>query len=189
MIPGVRIQETPSSERSILIMSEQQWDEIPSDLNSQLPIGAPSDGSTSSVDPLIELNAWLGFARACAHSARVQAILLTLQTDLRLLLAHRKDPERFPALSEERVHWLEETREQMRQALPPGFQSPELPGETVSGSILDLASAVAGRARDHQRVEGMDETETAAQGYLDRLPGMLSALARYEEFLAGAPPA
>ncbi len=170
-------------------MSEQQWDEIPSDLNPHLPIGAPSDGSTSSADPLIELNAWLGFARACAHSARVQAILLTLQTDLRLLLAHRKAPERFPALSEERVHWLEETREQMRQALPPGFQSPELPGETVSGSILDLASAVARRVWDHQRVEGMDGAETAAQGYLDRLPGMLSALARYEEFLAGAPPA
>jgi hypothetical protein len=35
--------KTPLSERSILIMSEQQWDEIPSDLNSQLPIGAPSE--------------------------------------------------------------------------------------------------------------------------------------------------
>ncbi len=170
-------------------MSEQWWDEIPSDLGAHPPQGTPSGGSVSSEDPLVELNAWLGFARACAHSARVQAILLTLQTDLRLLLAHRKDPERFPALSEERVHWLEETREQMRQALPPGFQSPELPGETVSGSILDLASAVAGRVRDRRMAERVNEAETATQRYLNQLPGMLSALARYEEFLAGAPPA
>ncbi len=132
----------------------------------------------------LELNAWLGLARACAHSARVQTILLALQTDLQWIAQRppgRSDHSSFPA---ERVDWLDETRETLERDLHARGSS-ELPGDTVSGAILDLASIVARRLGDHLRSEApMDPT---ARGYLDRLPGLLFTLARCEEAQANPP--
>ncbi len=136
-------------------------------------------------DPLMELNVWLGLARACAHSARVQMILLALQTDLQRMAQrppdHSDASSAFPA---ERIGWLDETWEALER--DPRAQSfSELPGDTVSGAILDLASVVARRLGNRLREEG--QMDPIAQGYLDRLPGLLFALARHEEAQANPP--
>ncbi len=139
-----------------------------------------------SDDPLLELNVWLGLARACAHSARVQTILLALQTDLQRMAQRPPgpsdhSPSPFPA---ERMGWLDETWETLERDLH-ARGSAELPGDTVSGAILDLVSIVARRLGDRLREEG--QMDPVAQGYLDRLPGLLFALARHEETQANPP--
>lgn len=130
---------------------------------------------------LLELNAWLGLARACAHSARVQAILLTLQTDLRQVLQratifHNQEPSPF---LRERIRWLEETRETLERERS-SRELPELPGDTVSGAILDLLSIMAQRM-GHELLEKMERADPGMGEYLERLPVLLFALARYEE--------
>ncbi len=162
----------------------ESWD--PESRLQQGTSGLAPGARVRSDNLLLELNAWLGLARACAHSARVQTILLALQTDLQRMAQRPPVPSghslsAFPA---ERVDWLNETWATLERD-PPARGSSELPGDTVSGAILDLASIVARRLGDRLRMEAqMDPT---AQGYLDRLPGLLFTLARYEEAQADPP--
>lgn len=134
--------------------------------------------------PLLELNAWLGLARACAHSARVQAILLALQGDLQQILKpltalDDSSNHRSLSLPMERLGWLDEIREALERERPT-YEFPDLPGDTVSGAILDLLSIITQRIRSqlHQTERQIDPT---IEGYLERLPRLLFALARYEE--------
>ncbi|WP_376793116.1 ATP:cob(I)alamin adenosyltransferase [Thermoflexus sp.] len=134
--------------------------------------------------PLLELNAWLGLARACAHSARVQAILLALQRDLqqmlKQLIALDDSPNHHSSfLPMERIGWLDEIRETLERERST-YEFPDLPGDTVSGAILDLLSIITQRISSqlHQTEGQIDPT---IEGYLERLPRLLFALARYEE--------
>lgn len=152
------------------------------------PFG-PGDG-LSPENPLHELNAWLGFARACAHSARVQMILATVQADLGRAMAEiaaraRGDAE-VPTLAAERVSWLAAAREALRTE-GPGRLREGPPGDTVSGAILDIAWTVAERVRRDGagRAEG---TGSAIGAYLADLPELIFALARYEEAMADPSP-
>ncbi|MCS6964314.1 ATP:cob(I)alamin adenosyltransferase [Thermoflexus sp.] len=132
---------------------------------------------------LLELIAWLGFARACAHSARVQDVLLALQMDLQRMIGPSVIPQTgdFSSFVAGRTRWLEETREALEcECLSRGFS--ELPGDTVSGAILDLLSIMTRRmSQDHQKQSQADST---VREYLERLPAMLFTLARYEEWQA-----
>lgn len=136
-------------------------------------------------EPLLELSAWLGFARACAHSARVQSILHTLQADLRRIGRQFTDPdaEGFPP---ERIAWLEEVQEALGQERP-GWDPTELPGDTVSGAVLDLATVIARRLGAQLR-EREGWIDPSARNYLERIPDVLFLLARYEESQANPLP-
>ena len=138
-------------------------------------------GSWPSDMLLRELSAWLGLARAAAHSARVQAGLLVLQQDLQQMI---EQPVASPAwdLSSfvaERLRWLEQTQETMEQERHArGF--PEFPGDTVSGAMLDLLSIVARRMGQDLQQERA-QAHAAVHEYLERLPALLFTLARCEE--------
>ncbi len=132
-------------------------------------------------DLLLELNAWLGFARACAHSARVQAVLLDLQGDLQRM-REPSPPSRAQDLSSfvaERMRWLEEMREALEHERP-YRGSHEFPGDTVSGAILDLLSVMTRRMGQELQKEKTQAGPTVRE-YLKRLPTLLFTLARYEE--------
>lgn len=146
--------------------------------------GGTSQSMNPSLDTiLLELIAWLGFARACAHSARVQDVLLALQMDLQRMIGTSaiSQAEDFSSFVAGRARWLEETREALECECPSrGFS--ELPGDTVSGAILDLLAIMTRRmSQDHQKRAQADST---VQEYLKRLPAILFAIARYEEWQA-----
>ncbi|GBD08374.1 hypothetical protein HRbin22_00613 [Candidatus Thermoflexus japonica] len=141
---------------------------------------APPASSLSSA-PLLELNAWLGIARAPAHSARVQAVLRVLQMDLQRMIEQSDASPTWDLATfvTERVRWLEQTRETMEHERR-SRGSPELPGDTVTGAILDLLSVMTWRMQ-HGLHQEEAQADPAIQEYLERLPALLFTLARYEE--------
>ncbi len=130
---------------------------------------------------LLELSAWLGLARAAAHSARVQAVLLSLQMDLQRMIEQPTASQAWDLSSfvTGRVRWLEQTRETLERERR-SRESHELPGDTVSGAILDLLSIMTRRMGQGLRQEEA-QADPAIQEYLERLPALLFTLARCEE--------
>jgi cob(I)alamin adenosyltransferase len=137
-----------------------------------------------------EASAALGLARVQSKDERVAPVVLTAQRDLYHLMADLATlPEattRPPWLSDDRLHWLEETTDKLGAEIdmPRAFI---VPGDSVAGAALDLARAVTRRAeRLVARLAHDGELRNDVPlRYLNRLSSLLFVLARIEDKAAG----
>lgn len=139
---------------------------------------------------LDEASAALGVARATTLSEDTARILVRVQRDLYHMMsevaAHPEHAERFRAVGEENVRWIEQllTRLAEQVPLPAGFV---VPGDSTSGAALDLARTVVRRA-ERQLVSLSEQVELGNPhllSYLNRLSSLCFALALRENQLAG----
>ncbi len=138
-----------------------------------------------------EAQAALGLARAIAHEARTQAILLEAQRDLyhimaELAAATPQAAERVRGLPAGRVAWLERTLDELDSQLPP-LREFVVPGDAPASAALHLARTVVRRAE--RRVAALahrgDVPNAELLPYLNRLSSLLFVLARWEDWQAG----
>ena len=139
---------------------------------------------------LDETTSSIGLARALATTERAKTLLIEVQRDLYQIMGELAFTDEVRpaglALADERVAWLGGATDELTAEvdLPRQFI---LPGETVPGSTLDVARAVARRA---ERVAvalhraGHLGNERILR-YLNRLSSLLFVLARYEEQATG----
>jgi cob(I)alamin adenosyltransferase len=145
------------------------------------------------IGDLDEVTSHLGFARAVAASPRSTEWLIEVQRDLYKIMAELAFTDELrPAgfvLSEDRVSRLEELTDTLSAEveLPPHFI---LPGDTVAGSALDVARAVARRAERSAVTLANNGHLTNIQllRYLNRLSSFLFMVARFEDREAGVTP-
>lgn len=139
---------------------------------------------------LDEASAALGMARAQATAEQTAPILLDAQRDLYKLMAEvaatPDNAERFRAIDEARVHWLQEKTDALSQLveMPSEFI---LPGDTPCGAALSLARAIIRRA-ERRVVVLFDEHEISnpdLQRYLNRLSSLCFVLELLENQSAG----
>jgi cob(I)alamin adenosyltransferase len=137
-----------------------------------------------------ELSSTLGLARSIAVSEHSRQILLIVQRRLYLLMTElvttRETAGRFRETTSEDVTDLENLIDGLaaETVIPSEFI---IPGDTVSGSTLDLARSVARRAERvvaHLIHAGEFENREVLR-YLNRLSSLLFVLARFEEAAAG----
>jgi cob(I)alamin adenosyltransferase len=137
-----------------------------------------------------ELSSALGLARSTATSDHSRQILLSVQRRLYHLMtelaATREAAGRFRKTTSEDVTELENLIDGLaaKTEIPTEFI---VPGDTVSGSALDLARAVARRAERvvaHLIHAGEFENREVLR-YLNRLSSLLFVLARFEDTKAG----
>lgn len=137
-----------------------------------------------------EAQAVLGLCRAGPLSQHGRELLTPVERDLYHMMAELatapgvKLPS--PAISAERVAWLEQVTDELSAVTSP-FTGFVLPGDSQAGALVHLARTVVRRAeRAVARLlhEGdLDNTEVLR--YLNRLSSFLFALARYEDAQAG----
>ncbi len=142
---------------------------------------------------LDEATSAIGFARALATEARVQAGFIDVQRDLYRIMAELAfTAELRPAsytLAPERVSWLETETD----ALAAGVDLPAefvLPGESAPGAAIDVARTIVRRA-ERQVValaHSGHEINSAIIGYLNRLSSLLFIAARVEDQAGGRAP-
>jgi cob(I)alamin adenosyltransferase len=137
-----------------------------------------------------ELSSALGLARSTAVSDRSRQILLNIQRRLYKLMTElattRDTASRFRRTTSEDVTDLENLIDGLAAdtVIPTEFI---IPGDTVSGSTLDLARTVARRAERvvaHLIHAGEFENREVLR-YLNRLSSLLFILARFEDSEAG----
>lgn len=96
-----------------------------------------------------ELTSVLGFARSLCKAPEVADIVINVQRHLYLLMAElaatEEQASNFRNISNDHVVWLEQTIEQVQQLveIPKEFI---VPGDSVSGAVLDIARSVTRRA-------------------------------------------
>jgi cob(I)alamin adenosyltransferase len=132
-----------------------------------------------------ELNAFLGLARSCAVSERVEAALRRVQDDLFSIGAALAVPEgvnpsdyRVPVIRDELIVQMEKEIDACEAALPP-LRRFILPGGTTAGALIHVARAVARRAE--RCCVSLSRTERLDPGivkYLNRLSDFCFVVAR-----------
>lgn len=96
-----------------------------------------------------ELTSVLGFARSLCKAPEIADILINVQRHLYLLMselaATEEQAAKFRNISDDQVAWLEQTIEQVQKqvVIPKEFI---VPGDSVSGAVLDMARTVTRRA-------------------------------------------
>lgn len=139
---------------------------------------------------LDEASAALGVARSQAAAEQTAPILIDAQRDLYKLMAEvaatPENAERFRAIDEARVHWLEQQTDALSQIveMPREFI---LPGDTPGGAALSLARAIIRRA-ERRVVALFDNHEISnpdLQRYLNRLSSLCFVLELLENQSAG----
>lgn len=137
-----------------------------------------------------EVNSLLGLARAAGPSDQGDHWLETTQNQLFQLGSDLATPLDARAVgvkrvSEEEVNWLEDTIDQMTDALTP-LSNFILPGGTPCAAQLQVARAVCRRAeRLMTALCEADDISEQALPYINRLSDWLFTLARYENSQAG----
>jgi cob(I)alamin adenosyltransferase len=118
--------------------------------------GRLGGGCVHKDDPLLEaigtideVNSAFGIARAICKHGRTRDIITVIQKDLYHLMAEiSATPDKAPnyrVIDNERVRWLEEQTASIGET----FEMPTefiIPGDTLSGGILDLARTIIRRA-------------------------------------------
>ena len=139
---------------------------------------------------LDEASAALGVARSQAAAEQTAPILIDAQRDLYKLMAEvaatPENAERFRAIDEARVHWLEQQTDALSQIveMPREFI---LPGDTPGGAALSLARAIIRRAerRVVARFDNHEISNPDLQRYLNRLSSLCFVLELLENQSAG----
>lgn len=159
-------------------------------LGDRVPKYAPRPETYGTLD---EATSFIGMARALATSERTKQILVDVQRDLYLMMAELAFT---PEMTQKRYHMtaehvarIEAETDQLsvEVPLPPQFI---LPGDTVPGSVLDVARAVIRRA-ERLAVKLAHDGEIDNEqilAYLNRLSSLLFILARFEDREAGVTP-
>ena len=143
------------------------------------------DPRLEAVGAIDEANAALGLARATCKHFETREIILTIQRDLYQLMAEISatpdNAAQFRVINSERVRWLEEQTASIGEVIetPKDFI---LPGDTLTGGVLDLARTIVRRAE--RRVSslyhqgGLENTELLR--YLNRLSSLCFVLELWE---------
>jgi cob(I)alamin adenosyltransferase len=141
---------------------------------------------------LDEASAALGMARAQVRAEQTAPVILQAQRDLYKLMAEvaatPDNSERFRAINEGRVLWLEEQTDRLSQMVPIP-QEFIVPGDTPGGAALSWARAIIRRA-ERRVVELFDAGEVKneqLQRYLNRLSSLCFVLELVENQAAGKP--
>ena len=139
---------------------------------------------------LDEASSALGVARATTPNERTRELILQTQCDLCWMMSElaatteAARPETH--ITRERVDWLAGVMAELEAEHPlePGFVAP---GDSPSGSFVQLARAVVRRAE--RLATRLDHQETLHNpwilAYLNRLSALLYVLARWEDRAAG----
>lgn len=150
----------------------------------RLPKSDPAVEAYGTVD---EAQAFLGLARCEAGAgSELDSVLVDVERDLWVLMAdlatapenrHRLEPGRT-SVTEEMVTGLEDRIDALsaRFTLPTEFA---VPGQTPTGSLLDVSRTVVRRA-ERRAVEVCPEPSLVV-AYLNRLSDLLWTMARVEE--------
>ncbi len=144
----------------------------------RLPKNHPRIEALGAVD---EANAALGLARALTHRPQTAALIREVQRDLYYLMselaASPETGERFRALTEERLQWIEAQMDNLTKGMP----MPDefiTPGDTPAGAALDLARVAVRRAE--RRVAALQHANEINNPlllpYLNRLSSFCFAL-------------
>jgi cob(I)alamin adenosyltransferase len=118
--------------------------------------GRLGGGRVHKDDPLLEaigtideVNSAFGIARAICKQEKTREIITVIQKDLYHLMAEiSATPDKalnYRGIDDERVRWLEEQTTSIGET----FEMPSefiIPGDTLSGGILDLARTIIRRA-------------------------------------------
>jgi cob(I)alamin adenosyltransferase len=138
-----------------------------------------------------ELNAWLGFVRACELDADLEAELVLIQRDLFALGAQLADPAdkianrvTKAALGDEDVTRLEQLIDRLETEVPP-LRRFILAGGTQAGAALHVARTICRRAE--RRIVSLEHGDPVLIRYVNRLSDLLFALARAVNHREGAP--
>ncbi len=139
---------------------------------------------------LDEASAALGLARAFSKAPQTGPILLEIQRDLYALMAEiaatPDNAERFQALSQPRIQWLEAKVDELAEqvSFPKEFI---VPGDCLPGAALALARTIVRRA-ERRVVELKDPGEfnnPIILQYLNRLSSLCFTLELLENQYAG----
>ena len=137
-----------------------------------------------------EATAAIGLARVHCQAPESNDLLIKIQRELYLLMgevaATPKNAEKFHAIDEQNVAWLEECTALLEQQveMPREFI---LPGDTLAGAALDLARTIV--RRSERRVAellqrgGISNPELLR--YLNRLSSLIFVLELRENQVAG----
>jgi cob(I)alamin adenosyltransferase len=141
---------------------------------------------------LDEASAALGMARAQVQAGQAGPIILQAQRDLYKLMAEvaatPDNAERFRAIDEARVSWLEQQADALSKTIPMTKEF-IVPGDSPGGAALSWARAVVRRA-ERRVVELFDSGEIKnehLQRYLNRLSSLCFVLELGENRAAGKP--
>jgi cob(I)alamin adenosyltransferase len=137
-----------------------------------------------------EAQAALGVCRAGPLSQRGRDLLVPIERDLYHMMAELATAPgvtlRLPAVSTERVSWLEQVTDELTQSTGP-FTGFVLPGDSQAGALVHVARATVRRAERAvaRLVHEKDLHNGEVLRYLNRLSSFLFALARHEDMHAG----
>jgi cob(I)alamin adenosyltransferase len=155
----------------------------------RLPKYHPRPEAVGAVD---EATSALGMARASCRAPQIAPVIIEIQRDLYLLMAELaatpEEAEKFRAIQDERVSWLEGQIDALSRSvsLPKEFI---LPGDTAGGAALDLARTAVRRAeRRVAELHHLKEiTNPSLLTYLNRLSSLCFVLELLENQHAGHP--
>jgi cob(I)alamin adenosyltransferase len=143
-----------------------------------------------TIGSLDEASAALGLSRAFVCSIEIQEIILKVQKQLYLVMgevaSEKELAEKFRAINQESVTWIETTIENISQktAIPSEFI---VPGDTKGGAFLALSRTIVRRA-ERRLAELLDlgyiENQELLR-FLNRLSSLLFILELYENFIVG----
>ncbi len=141
---------------------------------------------TEAVGTLDEATASLGMARAICQAKETATLLVTVQRDLYKVMAEVSSTpetvERFRAIGQEQVNWLEAKIETISHLveMPQEFI---LPGDSPAGAAMSLARTIVRRA-ERQIAQLLHSGEIDNQDllrYLNRLSSLCFALELLED--------
>jgi len=153
----------------------------------RVPKYHPRPEAVGAVD---EATSALGVARATCRAPEIPPLLLELQRDLYLLMAELaatpEEAEKFRAMDEKKVSWLEAQIDGLSHSvsLPKEFI---LPGDTAGGAALDMARTAVRRAerRVAELYHRKEITNPSLLNYLNRLSSLCFVLELLENQHSG----
>lgn len=150
---------------------------------ARVPKYHPQPEAFGAVD---EASATLGLVRATIQDREVAEVMVQAQRDLYHLMAElAATPEtaaQFRTIDAARVDWLEAQIDAYGKRIEP-LNEFAVPGDSLSGALLDLARTIVRRAERRVvklRDDGLIENDYLI-GYLNRLSTLCYVLARYED--------
>jgi cob(I)alamin adenosyltransferase len=156
---------------------------------------AKSDPRVAAYGDVDELNAWLGYVRACLDDPSARAWLEQIQRDLFAIGARLADPAHRIAARVEKaavddadIGRLESWIDELDAWVPP-LRRFILAGGSAGGAALHVARTVCRRAERAMVSLRQEQGETAFEPplliYVNRLSDLLFVMARAENFRAG----
>ena len=144
----------------------------------RLPKNHPRIEAVGNID---EVTASLGVGRANCQTERCAEIILAVQGDLYTLMSEvsalPEHAEKFRAIDEAKVIWLEEQIKFIQESITPPKEF-IIPGDTPAGAALDLARTIVRRAERSaaELYHNGDLENVQVLRYLNRLSSLCFAL-------------